>query len=440
MNPIRARSIAALERSRRSVAGGDSSTMRVLPYHLPLVADRGEGAWLYDLDGNRILDLNMAYGPLLFGHRPDFVIRRLVQQLTERGSQLGFPTELTYSVAERLQELFPSMELMRFANSGTEAIASAVRLARFATGRSRIVLFEGHYHGWSEAVFHKYHAPIEALGREPGDPALPGTGGMAGFQDAYMAPWNDIDALTHCVDRHSGQIAAVIMEPVMGNAGVIPPRSGYLEAVRRLTQQRGILLIFDEVITGMRIAAGGAQARFGVVPDITVVSKVLGGGVPIAAFGASRALFEPIARGELFHGGVYSGNAMVLAAADAVLQEIIARGAPLYDTLEQRSRQLADGMGTVLSTHQIPHVVQRVGAMVSMMLTRDHVENLNDYRAVRRHGDFDRYIRLEHAMLDNGVYFHPNMFEPLFPSIAHSEADIDDMLNRLEDGVRACLA
>jgi glutamate-1-semialdehyde 2,1-aminomutase len=440
MKPIRARSIAALERSRRSVAGGDSSTMRVLPYHLPLVADRGDGAWLYDLDGNRILDLNMAYGPLLFGHRPDFVIRRLVQQLTEHGSQLGFPTELTYSVAERLQELFPSMELMRFANSGTEAVASAVRLARFATGLSGIVLFEGHYHGWSEAVFHKYHAPIEALGREPGDPALSGTGGMPGFQDAYMAPWNDIDALTHCLDRHSGQIAAVIMEPVMGNAGVISPRSGYLEAVRKLTQQRGVLLIFDEVITGMRIAAGGAQARFGVAPDITVVSKVLGGGVPIAAFGASRTLFAPIARGELFHGGVYSGNAMVLAAADAVLQEIIARGASLYDTLEQRSGQLADGLETVLSIHQVPHVVQHVGAMVSMLLTRDHVEHLTDYRAVRLHGDFDRYIRLEHAMLDNGVYFHPNMFEPLFPSIAHSEADIDDMLNRFEDSVRTCLA
>ncbi len=413
--------------------------MRVLPYHLPVVAERGEGPYVFDIDGNRYIDLNMAYGPLLFGHRPDFLVKRLVSQLTDFGSQLGFPTELTFRVAERLQQLFPSMELMRFANSGTEAIASAIRLARYQSGRNGLVLFEGHYHGWSEAVFHKYHAPIEALGREPGDPAMPGTGGMHGFRDVFLAPWNDIDALAHCLDRHAGQIGAVIMEPVMGNGGVIAPRPGYLKQVRELTRQRGILLIFDEVITGMRVAAGGAQARFGVTPDITVVSKVLGGGVPIAAFGASRALFEPIESGTLFHGGVFSGNALVLAAAEAVLDEIISRGDALYDQLEVRSRQLADGLDTVLSAHQVPHCVQQVGALVSMILTVDHVERLDDYRAVRRHGDFERYIRLEHAMLDAGVYVHPNMFEPLFPSAVHSEADIAEVLNRFEDSLRICL-
>jgi glutamate-1-semialdehyde 2,1-aminomutase len=414
--------------------------MRVLPYHLPVVADRGKGPWVYDIDDNEILDFNMAYGPLLFGHRPDFLIQRLVKQLTDHGSQLGFPSELSYRVAERLQRLFPSMELIRFANSGTEAIASAVRLARFHTGNKGLVLFEGHYHGWSEAVFHKYHAPLESLGREPGEPALPGTGGMQGFRDAFMAPWNDIDALVHCLDRREGQIAAVIMEPVMGNAGVIAPLPGYLERVRQVTKERGILLIFDEVITGMRIAAGGAQARFGVTPDITIVSKVLGGGVPIAAFGASRELFKPIETGALFHGGVYSGNALVLTAAEAVLDEILTRGNTLYDELEVRSRQLANGLDAVLTTHQVPHFVQHVGAMVSMVLTKDHVEKLDDYRAVRRHGDFEKYIRLEHAMLDAGVYFHPNMFEPLFLSTAHSNANIADCLNRFEGSVRKCLS
>ena len=437
--PSRVRSAEALARARRSVAGGDSSTMRVLPYHLPVVADRGEGPYLFDIDGNRYIDLNMSYGPLLFGHRPEFLVRRMVRQLTEHGSQLGFPTELTYRVAEKLKALFPSMERMRFANSGTEAIASAIRLARYQSGRNGLVLFEGHYHGWSEAVFHKYHAPLKALGREPGEPALPGTAGMHGFRDAYLAPWNDIDALARCLDRHSGTIGAVIMEPVMGNAGVIAPLPGYLQQVREVTRERGILLIFDEVITGMRVAPGGAQERFSVAPDITVVSKVLGGGVPIAAFGASELLFEPIANGSLFHGGVYSGNALVLAAAEAVLDEIAARGQALYDQLESHARLLADGLDTVLSAHQLPHYVQHVGPLVSMMLTKDHVERLDDYRAVRRHGDFERYIRLEHAMLDHGIYVHPNMFEPLFPSATHGEAEIAEVLNRFEDSVRACL-
>jgi glutamate-1-semialdehyde 2,1-aminomutase len=437
--PVRSRSIAALERARQSVAGGDSSTMRVLPYHPPVVADRGEGAWIYDLDGNCILDLNMAYGPLLFGHRPDFLIESVVRQLTERGSQLGFPMELTFRVAERLQRLFPSMELMRFANSGTEAIASAIRLTRYNTGRNGIVVFEGHYHGWSEAVFHKYHAPLDALGHEPGDPALPGTGGMHGFQDVYSSPWNDIEALVHCLDRHAGKIGTVIMEPVMGNGGVIAPLPGYLDQVRRVTRERGILLIFDEVITGLRIAAGGAQARYGVTPDVTIISKVLGGGFPIAAFGASRALFQAIESGDVFHGGVYSGNAMVLAAAEAVLDKILEGGDAIYDQLEARSKQLADGLDTILADHQVPHHVHRVGAMVSMILTKDHVERLDDYRAVRRHGDFERYIRLEHAMLDAGLYVHPNMFEPMFLSTKHREADIADGLNRFSDSLKRSL-
>jgi glutamate-1-semialdehyde 2,1-aminomutase len=437
--PRRVRSIEALARARKSVAGGDSSTMRVLPYHPPLVADRGEGPWIYDLDGNKILDLNMAFGPLLFGHRPDFWLKRIVKQLTERGSQLGFPTELTYRVAERVQRLFPSMELMRFANSGTEAIASAVRLARFNSGRNGLVLFEGHYHGWSEAVFHKYHAPLESLGKEPGEPALPGTGGMHGFRDVFMAPWNDIDALVHCLDRHAGQIGAVLMEPVMGNGGLIAPLPGYLEKVREATKQRDIILIFDEVITGMRIAAGGAQARFGVKPDITVISKVLGGGVPIAAFGASRVLFKPIETGALFHGGVYSGNALVLAAAEAMLDEILTRGDALYDQLETTSRRLAEGVDSILTAHQIPHLVRHVGALISIVLTKDHVERIDDYRAMRQHGDFEKYIRFEHALLDAGVYIHPNMFEPLFPSTAHSEEDVAEALNRFEDGVRTSL-
>lgn len=434
----RSASAAALDRAKLTVAGGDSSSMRVLPYHPPLVAERGEGPWLYDLDGNRILDMNMAYGPLLFGHRADFVVNSIVRQVQDFGSQLGFPTRLTYATAELLQTLFPAMELMRFANSGTEAIASAIRLARVASGRQGIILCEGHYHGWSEAVFHRYHAPLEALGAEPGEPAMPGTAGMCGPSDAFMIPWNDSAALEHCLKRHPGKIGALIMEPVMGNAGVIPPKPGYLDEVRAITKQYGVVLIFDEVITGMRIAAGGAQQRYGVKPDITIVSKILGGGTPIAAFGASKAMFEPILSGQLFHGGVYSGNAMVLAAAYAVLTAIIEKGQGLYDQLERSSERLTVEARKILDKYGVPSLVQNVGAMISVFLTNQDVKELNDYRAVRKYGNFENFIKLEHALLDKGIYIHPNMFEPMFPSAVHGDAEIDEFLNRFEDSIRQC--
>ena len=309
------KSARMLERGKRSIAGGDSSTMRVLPYHIPLVADRGEGARLWDIDGNEYLDLNMAYGPLLLGHRPPQVIEAVTRQITDCGSQLGFPTEITIRVAEKIKQLFPAMELLRFANSGTEACASAVRLARTFTGRRKLVMFEGHYHGWSEAVFNRYHAPLADLPAEGFGPAIPGTTGMTdGIYDVIVVQWNDIDALTRCMEKHGSEVAAVMMEPIMGNAGLNLPHDGYLQAVREMTLDHDCLLIFDEVITGMRVAPGGAQehylaARPGHQP---VVSKAMGGGYPVGAFGASAEIMDVIVRGPLFHGGVFSGNAVVM--------------------------------------------------------------------------------------------------------------------------------
>lgn len=436
----RTRSAAALSRARESVAGGDSSAMRVLPYHPTIVATHGEGAYIHDLDGNRYLDMNMGYGPHLFGHRPAFLVERITRELRERGPQLGFPTELNAEVAEKIKRLFPSMELMRFANSGTEAVASAVRVARHATGRRKIILFEGHYHGWSEAVFHRYHAPLDALGARPGDPAPRGTNGMSDALDlAFLCPWNDADALAQALERHRGEVAAVLMEPVMGNGGTIPPKPGYLEAVRALTREHGALLVFDEVITGMRVAKGGAQERFGVVPDLTVVSKVLGGGVPVAAFGGPRTLMDAVARGDVFHGGVYSSNVLVLSAASAMLDAIIADADTIYPRLEATADTLARGLSEILTSHQVAHRVQNVGAVVSLFLTTEHVETLSDYRDVRRYGDFERFIKLEHTLAERGVYMHPNMFEPMFPSLAHGPDEIAFALERFEQGVRECL-
>ena len=428
-----------LQRGRRAIAGGDSSTMRVLPYHLPLVASHGRGSRVWDVDGNEYVDLNMAFGPLLFGHCPEHVIAAVTDQITNRGSQLGFPTEVTISVAEKIQKLFPNMELMRFANSGTEADVSAARLARTFTGRPKLVQFEGHYHGWSDTLFNRYHAPLEELSSGPYGPALPGTKGLNGApHENLVVRWNDIDALEKTLEDHPGQIAAVIMEPVMGNAGVIAPQPDYLENVRALTKDHGTLLIFDEVISGLRVAAGGAQELYGVRPDITVISKAVGGGYPVAAFGASREIMELVANGTMFHGGVFSGNAVVMAAANAVLEEILAHGEAIYSHMNAVSDQLARGMGEIFERAGVPHVIQYVGPMLSFFLMADKVETIREYRDVRRHCDFVKYIRLQHLMQKAGVYYHPNQFEPMFLSAVHTSEDIGVALDRLEQAV-ACL-
>jgi glutamate-1-semialdehyde 2,1-aminomutase len=429
-----------LEHGRRSIAGGDSSTMRVLPYHLPLVADRGQGSRVWDVDGREYIDLNMAFGPLLFGHCPPRVIESVTRQISERGSQLGFPTAITMRVAEKMKRLFPSIELLRFANSGTEACASAVRLARANTGRRKLLMFEGHYHGWSESVFNRYHAPLADLSPDGFGPAAPGTIGMSdGIDEVIVVRWNDLDALERCLEKHASTAAAVMMEPVMGNAGTILPREGYLQSVRELTLDHNVLLVFDEVITGLRVAAGGAQEWYHVQPDITVISKSLGGGYPVAAFGASAEIMEPIVQGSLFHGGVYSGNAVVMAACEAVLDAVLADRAGIYGHLHAVSDLLCDGIDKILADLDVPHHVHHLGPLLSILITRDDVEELTDYRTVRAHCDFDRYIEWQHELQRMGVYFHPNQFEPLFLSTAHTREDIELVLERMEEGARKCL-
>lgn len=422
-----------MERACASLAAGDSSTMRVQPYALPLVAERGEGSWLWDVDGRDYIDLNMAYGPLILGHRHPRVIEAVTRQIADGGSQLGFPTEIGVRVAEKVKRLFPGMELLRFANSGTEALASAMRLARAYTGRSKLVLFEGHYHGWSEAVFHRYHAPLEDL--PPGDygPAAPGSAGMSqALDDVILCRWNDREALEAVLADHGEDIAAVVMEPIMGNAGVIPPLPGYLLGVREATRRHGAMLIFDEVITGMRVGAGGAQEHYDVRPDITVISKALGGGYPVAAFGASKDIMQLIVEGTVFHGGVYSGNAVAMAAAEAVLDEVLEHTDTMYTALHDTAGILAAGLRQILEGLDVPHVVQNVGPMLSLFLVDEPQVELTSYRAVRRHGEFARFIEFQHEVQRSGVFFHPNMFEPMYLSTAHRRDEILVALERVE--------
>jgi glutamate-1-semialdehyde 2,1-aminomutase len=429
-----------MERACASLAAGDSSTMRVQPYALPLVAERGEGSRIWDIDGREYIDLNIAYGPLILGHRHPRVVEAVMRQVAESGSQLGFPTAISVRVAEKLKLLFPSMELLRFANSGTEADASAARLARAYTGRRKLVLFEGHYHGWSEALYHRYHAPLADLPKGPYGPATPGTLGMtSALDDVILCRWNDVEALDAVFADHGEEIAGVMMEPVMANAGVIPPRPGYLLKAREITREHGALLIFDEVISGMRVAAGGAQEHYDVWPDITIVSKAIGGGYPVAAFGASKEIMQLVADAKVFHGGVFSGNALVMAAAEAVLDEVLEHRDTMYVDLYSAADTLSAGLDAILVELDVPHVVQHVGPIISIFLTDESDVEMMSYRDVRAHGEFDRFIELQHEVQRAGVFFHPNMFEPMYLSTAHTSEDVALVLERVETAARKWL-
>jgi glutamate-1-semialdehyde 2,1-aminomutase len=430
-----------MEHARGLLAGGDSSAMHVVAHQLPLVADRGRGSRVWDIEGNAYLDLNMAFGSLLLGHRPSQVIDAVTRQISERGSQLGFPTEIGVRVAEKIRTLFPSMERLRFAGSGTEACNLAVRLARTITGRSKIVVFEGHCHGWSDPLFHRYHAPLAELPQEAFGPAIAGTRGMNGEpRDLVVVRSNDQATIEEFLKRHGRHVAAVILEPIMCNAGCIPPRPEFLECVRRATRDEGVLLVFDEVITGLRVAPGGAQELYGVRPDITVISKALGCGFPVAACGGSRDLMEAVTIGRVLHDGPGDGNAGSLAAAEAVLDEISAHRDEIYAHLNAVGRRLARGLEDILTGLGVLHTIQQVGPIVSLFLTNQARDQLGNYREVRKYCDFEKYLALQQAMQRRGVYFCPNQLTPMFLSTAHTAEDVDAALERFEDGVRQCLA
>jgi glutamate-1-semialdehyde 2,1-aminomutase len=336
-----------------------------------------------------------------------------------------------------IKDSVPSIDLLRFTSTGTETAQTAVRLARAFTGRSRIILFEGHYHGSSDATYHRYHASPEDLDRARSG-VVSGTAGMGGApRDAIVIPFNDTDALMRVMNQHDGDIAAIMLEPVMGNAGVIPPDPGYLEFVREAASSGGAVLIFDEVITGFRIARGGAQERFGVAADITMLSKALSGGVPLGAVGGRAEIMQLMVDGTVFHGGVYSGNPMSLAAALAAQRAFEEDGEAIYRRLEASSAYLADGLRRIFADAGIPCLVQRVGGMLSCWILREVGGAPRNYRDVARIADHDRFIRFQHAAQRHGVYFHPNQYEPWYVATVHTPEIIDSVLERLRAAIHS---
>jgi glutamate-1-semialdehyde 2,1-aminomutase len=397
-------------RATAVIPGGVNSpirAMRAVGLDEPVFMRRGEGAYIEDVDGTRYVDWVMSWGPLIFGHADPETVAAVVEAAGD-GTTFGAPTEAEVELAAEIADAVPSIEQVRLVSSGTEAAMSAVRLARGATGRDRILKFAGGYHGHADAMLAAAGSGVATLGI-PSTPGVP----AAAAADTIVCPYNDAQAVADAFDRHGEGLACVLVEPVAGNMGVVPPQPGFLEELRSLCDSAGSLLVFDEVITGFRVSRGGAQELYGVAPDLTVLGKIVGGGLPLGAFGGRAALMEQLApAGDVYQAGTLSGNPLATAAGLSVLRRL--HDADVYDELERLAARLEAGL-------QPFGRVQRVGSMLTLFMGSDPVPDLQRAQAC----DTGRYGALFRSLLAEGVYVAPSAYEALFVSLAHGEEEID---------------
>lgn len=380
----------------------------------PIIVDHAAGALLWDADGNEYIDYVCSWGALILGHAHPKVVEAIATQ-ARLGASYGMPTELEVELAVRIRAALPSCEKVRFVSSGTEATMSAVRLARAATGRDLIIQFEGCYHGHSDSFLSEAGSGLATLGIA----ACPGVP-QALAELTLNAPYNDVLAVQKLFDQHRDKIAAVIVEPVAANMGVVPPMAGFLQGLRDLTTRHGALLIFDEVITGFRMCYGGAQTVFGIVPDLTTLGKIIGGGLPVAAYGGRRDLMDRVAPlGPVYQAGTLSGNPLAMSAGIATLDLLAAPG--FYETLGARAKRLGDGIAAALRENGVSATAARVGSLLTLFFSGEPVR---DYGGAKN-CDTRRFAAFFRAMLDRGIFLAPSQFEALFVSGAHSEADVD---------------
>ncbi len=434
---VTTRSEAAYAAAQEVIAGGVNSGARGpqagwVPS--PPVVARGQGARLWDVDGNEYLDYLLALGPMIHGHAHPEITEAVTRAIHELGTMFALPYPLEAEAARKIVEMVPSVELVRFGNSGTEVVLHATRLARAYTGRNVVVRFEGQYHGWADQLEWSHHPDLAAAGPRGHPRAVPGTPGIPEVigQTLAVLPWNDRDAVEQLVAQRGSEIAAILTEPIMGNTGVIPPQPGYLEFLREITAANGIVLIFDEVITGFRVALGGAQALYGVTPDLTTLAKALGGGFPVAALGGKREIMDQVSDGYVLHAGTYNANAVAVAAASASL-EVLARPGT-YERLFELSNRLMTGMGGIFERAGVPVQVQGVGPMFQFWFSQTPVV---DYRDAARHLNSPAYAALARALHERGIMVHPSNIELWFVSTVHTEADIDETLDAFEAAVKA---
>ena len=410
------RSIKLFAEAQQLIPGGVNSPVRAFRSvgGQPRFIKRAKGARLYDLDGNTYIDYVLSWGPMILGHAPAPVINA-IKKAAGQGTSYGAPTELEVELARQIRHAFPSMEKIRLVSSGTEAVMSAIRVARGFTRRDSILKFEGCYHGHSDYLLAKAGSGLATLG-------IPDSLGVpADFaKHTLTAPYNDIRTVQRIVKERGSQLACIILEPIAGNMGVVPPAPDFLQALRQLTIEHDILLIFDEVISGFRVSYGGAQDLYGIKPDLTVLGKIIGGGLPVGAYGGRKEIMDLIApSGPVYQAGTLSGNPLAVTAGLATLKQLRAKG--VYQKLEELSAALAKGVGEAAKKAGIPITQTRVGSMLTSFFTAGPIVDWNSAKL----SDTKRYGQFFHKMLDQGVYLAPSQFEAAFLSTAHTSADIE---------------
>jgi glutamate-1-semialdehyde 2,1-aminomutase len=422
------RSHALWDEARALFPGGVNSPVRAFRAvgGEPVFFERGEGPYLYDADGSRYVDLVGSWGPLILGHAPSRVVAA-AKTAIEKGSSFGAPSAYEVELGKLVQRAIPSMERLRFVSSGTEAAMSALRLARAATRRDLIVKFEGCYHGHADGLLVAAGSGATTLG-VPTSPGVP----AAVAAQTVVLPFNDLTAIDRLFASRGDEIAAVIVEPIAGNMGVVPPRLGFLDRLRLRTEEHGAVLIFDEVMTGFRVAFGGAQELYGMRPDLTILSKILGGGFPVGAYGGRADLMRQIApEGPVYQAGTLSGNPVAMAAGAAQLTELSKPG--VYERLEAAGARLAEGLAHALGAAGVPHHVARVGSMGTVFF---HQGEVPDYATATR-SDTGAYARWFQAMLARGVYLPPSQFEAWFVSTTHHDDVIDEVIAAAREAAKS---
>jgi glutamate-1-semialdehyde 2,1-aminomutase len=404
------------QRATQIIPGGVNSPVRACRSvgTGPLFIASGDAATVTDVDGNTYIDMIGSWGPMILGHRHPEMMAAIADSLLH-GTSFGAPTEMEVKFASKLQSIVPSMEMIRAVSSGTEATMSALRLARGATGRAKIIKADGGYHGHADCL-------LVAAGSGAATLGIPGSAGVppGAAQDTLVVPYNDIAAVERCFADHPGQIAAIIIEPVAGNMGLVVPATGYLEALRNICTTHGALLIFDEVMTGLRVAYGGAQVLYGVKPDLTTIGKIIGGGLPAAAFGGRADIMKHLApEGSVYQAGTLSGNPVAMAAGLCAM-EILGRPGT-YEKLDSSSKKIGDGLLAAARAAGLPACVNRVGSMLTLFFCQGPV---TDYASAKT-ADTALFGRFFRGMRDHGVFLPPSQFEAMFVSLAHTEAQID---------------
>ena len=386
----------------------------------PIFMEKGKGSKIYDIDGNEYIDYVLSWGPLILGHANDDVVAAL-KKVVENGTSFGSPTLIENKLAKLVQERVPSIEIIRMVSSGTEATMSALRLARGYTGRNKILKFEGCYHGHGDSLLIKAGSGVATLGL-PDSPGVPE--GVA--KNTITVPYNDLDGVRQAFEQFGKDIAGVIVEPVAGNMGVVPPQQGFLEGLREITEQYGSLLIFDEVMTGFRVGYNCAQGYFDITPDLTCLGKVIGGGLPVGAYGGKAEIMEKIApSGPIYQAGTLSGNPLAMTAGYETLRQLTPTS---YDEFMKKADQLEEGLKQAATKHQIPHTINRAGSMIGIFFTNEDVVNYDTAKT----SDLELFAAYYREMANNGVFLPPSQFEGLFLSTTHSEEDIEFTIKAAE--------